>query len=235
MLRDYLGYAASGGKDLGVRTRTKPSLNLFERDVQEQLESRGVRLVPQYGESGYWIDFAAMHPGRPGEPVLAIEADGATYHSAPTARDRDRLRQEHLERLGWRFHRIWSTTWFRDREQEVERAIEAYSNADRSRDAPPAPRGKLELKYEDKQPEPPSARTPPPPQRDPWPLGRGRKNISAYTSAELRQAVHWARSDGRLYTEDALLTEVIKALGFKRRGHKIVAAIERAIAAERGA
>ena len=65
MLRDYLGYAASGGKDLGVRTRTKPSLNLFERDVQEQLEARGVRLVPQYGESGYWIDFAAMHPERP--------------------------------------------------------------------------------------------------------------------------------------------------------------------------
>ena len=98
MLRDYLQYAASGGEDLGIRTRTKPSLNLFELDVQEKLEARGIRLVPQYGESGYWIDFAAMHPERPGEPVLAIEADGATYHSAATARDRDRLRQEHLER-----------------------------------------------------------------------------------------------------------------------------------------
>ena len=44
--------------------------------------------------------------------VLAIECDGARYHSSPTARDRDRLRQDHLERLGWRFHRIWSTDWF---------------------------------------------------------------------------------------------------------------------------
>ena len=233
MIRDYLRYAASGGKDLGIREQTKPRLNQFERDVLEQLQARGIRLVPQFGASGYWIDFAAMHPERPGEPVLAIEADGVTYHSASTARDRDRLRQEHLERLGWRFHRIWSTTWFRDREQEVERAFEAYSNAVRFRDAPAAPRGNQEIKREAKPPERPNARLPRPPQRDPWPLGFGRQNISAYTTDEIRQAVRWVRSDGRLYTEDELLTEVIKALGFKRRGHKIVAAIERAIAAER--
>ena len=58
-------------------------------------------------------------------------------------------------------------------------------------------------------------------------------SISEYTSSELRQAVRWVSSDGRLYTEDELLTEVIQALGFKRRGHRIVAAIEKAIAAER--
>ena len=233
MLRDYLCYAASGGKDLGIRARTKQPLNLFERDVQEQLEARGLRLMPQYGASGYWIDFAAMHPERPGEPVLAIEADGAGYHSTPTARDRDRLRQEHLERLGWRFHRIWSTEWFRHREQEVERAVEAYEDAVRSRDAAAQSRGDQGFPGAGTAPQPPSERPPPLPQRDPWPLGPRRQNISEYASSELRQAVRWVRSDGRLYTEDELLTEVIKTLGFKRRGHKIVAAIESAIAAER--
>jgi len=64
-------------------------------------------------------------------------------------------------------------------------------------------------------------------------LGLERWNIGEYTTAELRQAVRWVRSDGRLYTEDELLTEIIKALGFKRRGHRIVAAIEKAIAEER--
>ena len=53
--------------------------------------------------------------------VLAIECDGASYHSSQTARDRDRLRQEQLERLGWRFHRIWSTDWFADPAGEVQR------------------------------------------------------------------------------------------------------------------
>ena len=234
MLRDYLCYAASGGKDLGLRTRTKPSLNLFERDVQEQLEARGVRLVPQYGASGYWIDFAAMHPERSGEPVLAIEADGAGYHSTPTARDRDRLRQEHLERLGWRFHRIWSTEWFRHREQEVERAVEAYEDAVRSRDAAARSRGDQGFPGAGTAPQPPSERPPPLPQRDPWPLGPRRQNISEYAPGELRQAVRWVRSDGRLYTKEELLTQVIKALGFKRRGYRIVGAIEETIAAERG-
>ena len=234
MLRDYLCYAASGGKDLGIRARTKQPLNLLERDVQEQLEARGVRLVPQFGASGYWIDFAAMHPERPGEPVLAIEADGAGYHSTPTARDRDRLRQEHLERLGWRFHRIWSTEWFRHREREVERAVKAYEDAVRSPDTAARSWGEKKITSEDRVPEPPSARPPPRPQRVRWPLGPRRQNISEYAPSELRQAVRWVRSDGRLYIEEELLTQVIKELGFRRRGPRIVRAIEGAIAAERG-
>ena len=70
--------------------------------------------------SGYWIDYAVRHPTQPGRYVLAIECDGATYHSSESARDRDRLRQEQLERLGWRFHRIWSSDWFYNKESAVE-------------------------------------------------------------------------------------------------------------------
>ncbi len=61
--------------------------------------------------------------------VLAIECDGASYHSSETARDRDRLRQEQLERLGWTFHRIWSQDWFRDKQRETDRAVAAYTMA----------------------------------------------------------------------------------------------------------
>src|SRR5712692_6719949 len=88
------------------------------------------------GVSKYRIDFVAKHPKRPGGLVLAVECDGASYHSAYTARDRDRLRQQHLEALGWRFHRIWSTDWFMRRDQEIDRAVAAYkaavAHADRS-------------------------------------------------------------------------------------------------------
>jgi very-short-patch-repair endonuclease len=41
------------------------------------------------------------------------------YPSAITIRDRDRLRQEVLEKLGWKIHRIWSTDWFRDKPAQV--------------------------------------------------------------------------------------------------------------------
>src|SRR5207237_36256 len=95
-------------------------------------------LVAQFGCSGYWIDYAAQHPTKPGRYVLAIECDGATYHSSETARDRDRLRQEHLERLGWRFHRIWSGDWFNHRENEISRALAAYQAAVELADSPTA-------------------------------------------------------------------------------------------------
>jgi len=54
------------------------------------------------------------------------------YHSAKTARDRDRLRQEVLERMGWRIHRIWSPDWIAQREREIRRLKEAI---ERARDA----------------------------------------------------------------------------------------------------
>src|SRR5262245_64929364 len=57
--------------------------------------------------------------------------------SFPTRRssDLDRLRQEQLERLGWRFHRIWSTGWFADPDGEVARAVAAYEDAVAAADA----------------------------------------------------------------------------------------------------
>ncbi|WP_027215238.1 hypothetical protein [Butyrivibrio fibrisolvens] len=61
--------------------------------------------------------------------VLAIECDGATYHSSKNARDRDRLRQEILERMGWNFYRNWSTDWLRNTSVEKERLFEACTEA----------------------------------------------------------------------------------------------------------
>lgn len=135
LLKAYLEYAASGGTRLPEVERAREvSLNPFEADVRDALEARGVKIRPQFGVSRYRIDLVAMHPEKPGRPVLAIECDGASYHSSATARDRDRLRQAHLERLGWRFHRIWSTDWFNRREEEIERAIAAYEEAVRRAD-----------------------------------------------------------------------------------------------------
>ena len=135
MLGRYIAYAESGGTNLGEAARSKPDLNPFERDIEAQLTKAGIPVIAQWGSSGYWIDYAAQHPTRPGRMVLAIECDGAVYHSSATARDRDRLRQEHLERLGWTFHRIWSTEWFRHRDKEIARAVAAYRAAVAAADA----------------------------------------------------------------------------------------------------
>ncbi len=109
-------------------------MNPFEQDIYDALKAKGIGLVPQYGVSGYRLDFAVQHPKEPGRFVMALEADGASYHSSQTARDRDRIRQAHLERLGWKFHRIWSTDWFRNKEQELELAVMEIEQAIRSGD-----------------------------------------------------------------------------------------------------
>jgi hypothetical protein len=83
----------------------------------------------QVGVSSFRIDLGVIDPARPGEYILGVECDGATYHSARSARDRDRLRQEVLEGLGWRLHRIWSTDWFRRPQQEADRLLTAIRNA----------------------------------------------------------------------------------------------------------
>ena len=56
---------------------------------------------------------------------MAVETDGATYHSSLSARDRDILRQEILEGYGWYFYRIWSTDWRNDPVDTKERLHKA--------------------------------------------------------------------------------------------------------------
>lgn len=128
LLQALLQFAQSGGSTTGADTSAVP-LNAFELMVKAELERLGLRPIAQYGSSSFRIDFALPHPDEPGRMVLAVEADGAAYHSSPTARDRDRLRQQMLERLGWRFHRIWSTAFFANPRAEAEKVRAAYEAA----------------------------------------------------------------------------------------------------------
>ncbi|HXS61442.1 MAG TPA: AAA domain-containing protein [Streptosporangiaceae bacterium] len=131
MLADYLDYAGSGGTVSAASGGGEGSaeLNPFEADVRDKLAECGITVVPQYGVGGYRVDFAATHPDDGDRMVLAIEADGASYHRSGSVRDRDRLRSEHLRRLGWSFHRIWSTSWFHDPASEVAKLKDAYTEA----------------------------------------------------------------------------------------------------------
>ena len=122
-LRDYLRFAQSGIlADRGQMTSQDPD-SYFEEAVMRVVASTGLRAVPQVGVSSYRIDIGVEHPSRPGEFILGIECDGAMYHSSKLARDRDRLRQEVLEKRGWNIYRIWSTDWFRQNKAAKERLL----------------------------------------------------------------------------------------------------------------
>lgn len=230
LLRRFLEYASSNGRIHGDPGQQDEPLNPFEEDVFATLMNKGILLVPQWGASRYRIDFVAQHPERPGQFVLAIECDGATYHSAPTARDRDRLRQQHLESLGWRFLRIWSTDWFWRKEQEVERVLRAYQEAVSATDRadipadPPitsvghTPANSIGLV----SPESPPTRIP----RPPIPI---RTNSGQYAESGLDSLVCWIQSDGYLRTDEEILAELRQILGIPRMGVRIEKTLRDAI------
>ncbi len=220
LLKAFLDYAASGASCFPETESAGGELSFFEADVQQALDQHGIKTRAQFGASRYRIDLVAMHPEKVGRPVLAIECDGATYHSGPTARDRDRLRQEQLQRMGWRFHRIWSTDWFFRREEEIQRAIKAFEDAVRRSDEKAGPSGPVSVMGPPVEHEPTSR------SRDRRPYIPRRRAIDDYTDKELHSVALWLISDGRLYTVDELVRLMFKELPFARMGSRIRARLE---------
>ncbi|TXC75601.1 DUF3320 domain-containing protein [Luteibaculum oceani] len=120
VLKRYLDYAKNGNQDHSSPTGLEAD-SPFETDVADVITSLGYDVDLQVGSAGFRIDIGVRNPNYKSQYILAVECDGATYHSSLWARERDRLRQEILENMGWRFHRIWSTDWFYRREDEIKR------------------------------------------------------------------------------------------------------------------
>ncbi|MFB6627586.1 DUF3320 domain-containing protein [Streptomyces sp. NPDC056374] len=130
-LKRYLEYAEQGPAVLArdvVQGDAEPD-SPFEESVLDVLRGWGYQVQPQVGVAGYRIDLGLRHPELPGAYALGIECDGAMYHSSKAARDRDRLREQVLNGLGWRLYRIWGTDWYRGRSAAELRLREAVELA----------------------------------------------------------------------------------------------------------
>ena len=137
LLHDYLDYAENGEAALTRMTASVSGEEMeteLENEVCEFLSDNGFTVETQVGCSGYRIDIA-VRKSETDDYVLAIECDGDSYHSAGSARDRDRLRAEILQNMGWSFYRIWSTEWFRNKVVEKQRLIKAVRAALSSSDS----------------------------------------------------------------------------------------------------
>jgi len=128
-LRHFIEFAQQGPKALAAASHGSVGGydSPFEQFVADGLRAKGWQTHPQIGVSRFRIDLGVVHPDRPGDYLIGVECDGATYHSAATARDRDKVRSEILRGLGWKLVRVWSTEWWVDREGALERLHEAIS------------------------------------------------------------------------------------------------------------
>lgn len=226
LLQRFLLYAERQS-NLDYTAGPRPPLNGFERSVLKAMEEEGLPVHPQWGTAGYWLDFAIAHPYRPGLMVLAVETDGERYHKTESARARDRLRQEHLERLGWRFHRIWSADWLRDPDGQLQEIIRAWDEATReaNRRLEGIPAAESPRKYREPVNRPEAGRRRDRGQRPNIEPGR---KITEYSEAELVSLCHWMLRDGLQIPREDRIRAAIDELGFKRRGRHIVERLENA-------
>ncbi len=152
-----------------------------------------------------------QYPEEQGRFVLALEADGATYYSTETARDRDRIRHNHLERFGWKFHRICSTEWFRNKEREIELVVNAFEEAVVSKNNPQV------IKLNIQRPEVVVS----PSRSGLKPVLSPHPSIDDY-QGEISAFICWFCSDGVLRSDEVIFDAVFDELPYGRRGRRIV-------------
>jgi very-short-patch-repair endonuclease len=145
-LKGYLDFALRGPIALAQAESFDGGIDafdsVFEERVASLLRARGWIVQSQVGVSKFRIDLGIVHPDHPGRFMAGVECDGATYHSSPTARDRDRVRHAILTSLGWRLLRLWSTDFFLDPSRAIGRLHDDLSlllTADRRDANPQAP------------------------------------------------------------------------------------------------
>lgn len=130
--KTFLAFARDGrlqaSDEAGAGARPR-----FEEVVRNELQLAGWEVRSRVGVGGYCVDLAVVDPDCADRFLAGIECDGPKYASARSARDRDRLREQVLENLGWRICRVWSQDWIRDRKSALARLLEALAAA-RARD-----------------------------------------------------------------------------------------------------
>jgi len=128
-LHNYLAYAELASMTEKPEEEAAPQSEI-EQEVAEEIRRLGYIAVPQVGESSLRVDIGVKMPEDSNRFILGILLDGEGYHSTPTARDRDRLRAQILEGMGWNLHRIWSPEWVQRRSTEVDRLTQALKEAE---------------------------------------------------------------------------------------------------------
>ncbi len=127
-LAAYLDYVERGAGDTSLDLADGTSE--FVESVLETVRSWGYPARTGLGTAGGRVDIAIRHADDPsGDYLLGIRCDGPGYRDCPAARDRDRLTDQVLIDLGWRLHRAWALSWYRDRAGEEARLRAALERA----------------------------------------------------------------------------------------------------------
>ncbi|MFO0957929.1 MAG: DUF3320 domain-containing protein [Isosphaeraceae bacterium] len=237
-LRAFLAYAQDG-QQAGPDGEASPGP--WAGAFRSILEAAGYSARGPIGGPGGRIDLGVFDPADPGRFLIGIRGDGPHYRQDPAAIDRDRLRPEVLQGLGWRIVPAWSPDWQRDPEGRSAALIEELrAIAPESPAVEPEPTG---------EPLPPPAAPEAEPAEESGPEEEPPDDgFAPYRPAELapdastqperlaERLAEVVRSEGPVHASEAR-RRLVEASGAKRLGPRLQEAIEQAegLAATSGA
>lgn len=126
-LKEFLEYAEN--LTMGNIPADNATVEPFEEAIYTFLVDNGFTVDKHVGCAGFRVDLAVVDENNPGRYILGITTDGKMYASSKVARDRDRLRQQVLEGLGWKLYHVWSTDWYRNCEVSKEHLLNRVQQA----------------------------------------------------------------------------------------------------------
>lgn len=226
LLRAFLDYASKGGEAQVLESEASLATPVHA-EIVSALATAGIDSMQLVGASSDRIDVAALDPVS-GLPKIAIEMDGSSYAGRPSVRDRDRLRPEQLERLGWRHVSTWTQDWYRDPAVAAGRLVDEVEAAFNGSDNESV--GEGGDVQASSLPDPGAGE----PQRGPRPPFPSRRTaITEWPVGDLIRLGRWIESDGRLRTAEELKSELMGELGIKRKGSRVVRILDEVVEAIR--
>lgn len=130
LLREYIAFSENRNIISDSNNDAKAD---FVLEVKSFLEENGYNVEYRVGYSMMKIDLCIVDPIT-NDYVAAIECDGDMYYSGELCRDRNRLRKEILEVMGFNFIRVWSIGWYQNKTLEQKLLLEALSNTNKKQE-----------------------------------------------------------------------------------------------------
>jgi len=119
--KNILGLLKDACEEDGLSIHESPVDTPFEDEIYNYLSDyiQEDKIISNYQLGGYQIDFVILNDKD--EPCIAIESDGALWHTGQQAYAYDLHRQRIIEAHGLKIFRIWAKAWWPKPLKEIEK------------------------------------------------------------------------------------------------------------------
>ncbi|MFE7062056.1 DUF3320 domain-containing protein [Sutcliffiella sp. NPDC057660] len=134
-LRAFMEFAKRGNEPLLLENRNQSrdvNSTVIIPKIQNILQVNGYQTQQNVGSSEFKIDLAVVDRNREGKYIAAIQIDGPGYANRKTTRDRNKLSDLMLGRLGWQVIKVWSVEWWHDESKQIENILNQLKDIEKS-------------------------------------------------------------------------------------------------------